>query len=357
MTDLHLNASEAATRLGISAKALRLYEQRGLMAPARNAAGWRLYGPPQLARAAEIIALRALGFSLAQVAGVLRGEPEGLEPTLAGHQAVLEDQIRRLGATVGKVRQLRSEVLQGRAPAISELAGLQAPVADVIVAFDLPWPWGGERFELREIRALTYLIGPLGSGKTRLAMCLADELPDAIFLGLDRLETRADAGCQDEVEAEDVQTGDPGRRFRIDQALAWLAEAGATPCAALEALVAGLEPRRPGSPTAVVVDMIEEGLDQPTQEAVIAWLRRRGPGACAVFMLTRSSTILDLRAVGPDEAIILCPANHSPPVPVASQPGAPGYEAVATCLASPAVRARTAGLVAMRQSAGVAETG
>jgi hypothetical protein len=36
------------------------------------------------------------------------------------------------------------------------------------------------------------------------------------------------------------------------------------------------------------------------------------------------------------------------PSRVAPYPGAPGYEAVATCLASPEVRARTAGVIAMR---------
>ena len=70
-----LNASEAAGRLGVSAKALRLYEQRGLIAPIRTAAGWRAYGPDEMSRAAEIAALRALGFSLAQVARVLEGDP------------------------------------------------------------------------------------------------------------------------------------------------------------------------------------------------------------------------------------------------------------------------------------------
>ena len=35
-----LNPAEAARRLGVSVKALRLYEQRGLIAPARTAAGW-----------------------------------------------------------------------------------------------------------------------------------------------------------------------------------------------------------------------------------------------------------------------------------------------------------------------------
>ena len=53
-------------------------------------------------------------------------------------------------------------------------------------------------------------------------------------------------------------------------------------------------------------------------------------------------------AIGPDETIILCPANHSPPTSVAPFPGAPGYEAAATCLASPEVRARTEGVIAWR---------
>ena len=69
-----LNPSEAAKRLGVSVKALRLYEQRGLIAPVRTAAGWRAYGPDEMARAAEIAALRELGLSLSQVARVLTGD-------------------------------------------------------------------------------------------------------------------------------------------------------------------------------------------------------------------------------------------------------------------------------------------
>ena len=61
-----LNPSEAAKRLGVSTKALRLYEQRGLIAPVRTATGWRAYGPKELARGAEIVALREIGLSLAK---------------------------------------------------------------------------------------------------------------------------------------------------------------------------------------------------------------------------------------------------------------------------------------------------
>src|SRR3546814_8588257 len=79
----------------------------------------------------------------------------------------------------------------------------------------------------------------------------------------------------------------------------------------------------------------------------LAWLRNRGTDR-PLFLLTRSSSILDLAAVTPDEAILFCPPNHSPPYRVAPYPGAPGSEAVASCLASPEVRARTAGVIAWR---------
>jgi len=85
-----LNPSEAAQRLGVSAKALRLYEERGLLCPAQTEAGWRAYGSREMGRAAQIMALRGLGFSLAQVARVLSGDHEGLEPALAEHQTALE---------------------------------------------------------------------------------------------------------------------------------------------------------------------------------------------------------------------------------------------------------------------------
>jgi len=80
----------------------------------------------------------------------------------------------------------------------------------------------------------------------------------------------------------------------------------------------------------------------------MGYLRRRGSGARPLFVLTRSSSILDLTCVGMHEAIIFCPANHNPPTRVAPFVGAPGYEAVATCLASPEVRARTEGVIACR---------
>jgi DNA-binding transcriptional MerR regulator len=337
-----LSPSEAAKRLGVSAKALRLYEQRGLLTPPRSASGWRTYGPAEMARAAEIATLRALGLSLAEIGQVmLKGDAQSLPPALAAHQARLEGQVCQLNGTIDKVRTMRAELDRGHAPAVADLARLMRP-ATAVVALDLPWPWGGERFELDDIRPVTFIVGPLASGKTRLARAIADGMDGGVFIGTERL-TDGGAAAQARIDA------DPALKARVDRTLTWLVEEGASATPALTALVAALEQ---ADPKALVVDMVEQGLDYAAQEAMAALLLRRGAEACPVFVLTRSNVILDLTAVGPNAAIILCPANHSPPSLVAPYPGAPGYEAVATCLASPEVRARTEGVVAVRAAVG-----
>lgn len=316
-----LSPADAARRLGVSAKALRLYEERGLLAPGRTAAGWRAYGLDEMARAREIVALRTLGLSLAQVGRVMGGDAAELEAALAAHQAALEEQLGDLSGTIARVREMRARIRRGESVSVAELNG-----AEIVAAFDLPWPWGGERFELRGGYRLTWIVGPLFSGKTKLAMKIAEAIPGAIFVGLERRP----------IEAE---------RARVARTMAWLVEDGATASEALAAVVNALETDRP-----VVFDMIEQGLNEATQLALAAWLRGRSDRT-PVFAMTRSSAMLDLGLVGPDESLILCPANHSMPVFVPPHPGAPGYDVLASCLAPPDVRARSEGVAAMRQGA------
>jgi hypothetical protein len=282
--------------------------------------------------------LRSLGFSLTQIARVLNEDFHGLEQALAAHQAKLEGQLRQIAGTVEMVRSLRDDLASGHALTAGELVRLLAPAAEPVVAFDLPWPWGGERFELRDVRPLNYIIGPLFSGKTKLAQRLAETLPNAAFLGLERL---AEGGAVARAKLD----ADQALGSRVEQVLTWLVEDGAAPSDALVALLAASEA---DGPNTLVVDLIEKGLDGASQQALIAHLRRRGADGRPLFLTTRSCEILDLASVGAHETIILCPANHSPPTQVAPYPGTPGYEAVATCLASPEVRARTEGVIAWR---------
>lgn len=327
-SEVYLSPSEAARRLGVSAKALRLYEQRGLIAPARTAAGWRAYGSADMERAADIVRLQALGLSLALVARVLEGKDADHEPLLAVHQAKLEAQARKLGTAIERVRALRAEQAASKG---------QGGIGED-VAFELPWPWAGESFAVHNIRPLTYITGPLGCGKTRLAVALSQALAGASFLGLDRLN-----GAHEQMRVQ--LEADPALRERVEQTMGALMEQGAARSAALGTLLCALE--RPGA-SVLVVDMVEQDLDHATQEALMNHLRTQASAARPMFMTTRSNIVLNMDALGPEEAIIHCPANHSPPTFVMPYPGAPGFEAVASCVASPEVRARTAGVIAYR---------
>ena len=336
-----LNPSEAAKQLSVSAKTLRLYEQRGLITPPRTEAGWRAYGPDDMARAGQIATLRRIGLSLAQVARVLDGDAADLDAALAAQHVALGRQAGDLKSAMEQIRQLRSDLAADKHSTVTDVMRLIEPTRRPAITFDLPWPWGGERYELSDIQPLMYITGPLGSGKTRLARCLADVLPGATFLGTERLDD-GHALAQTEQEEDVARVG------RVNATLAWLADEGALPSDALRVLVTALETERQGS---LVVDMLEHHLDAAAQMAVMAHLRHRATIKHPLFILTRSSAILDLTLIEAGEGIVYCPANHSPPLRVTPYPGTPGYEAVATCVAPPDVRARTEGVVAWRPKA------
>jgi DNA-binding transcriptional MerR regulator len=332
-----LSASQAASRLEVSVKALRLYEQRGLLAPNRTSAGWRSYGPEEMVRAGQIASLRGLGLSLAQVGRALEGDPSALECALAAHEVRLADQAQQVANSLNRVRRLRSDLVKGQAPTAELVVALDDGTR-LAVSFDLPWPWNGERFEMRDIPSLTFITGPLGSGKTRFAERLAETLHDAKFVGLNRI---ADGGAASRARLDE----EPALKLRVEQALAWLIEEGARNSPALMALLVAFEAE---GRSILVIDMVEEELDQAAQEALISYIRSGVSKRRTLFLMTRSSSILDMDTMGSGEVVILCPANHNPPTCVLPYPGTPGYEAVATCLASPTVRARTRGVIAWR---------
>jgi DNA-binding transcriptional MerR regulator len=72
-----MSIGEFARRSRLSAKALRLYDELGLLAPARvdGGSGYRFYEPGQLGQARLIAALRQLQVPLAQIKVILPLEP------------------------------------------------------------------------------------------------------------------------------------------------------------------------------------------------------------------------------------------------------------------------------------------
>lgn len=118
----YLRIGEIAERSGVSAKALRLYEQRGLLKPcAHSEAGYRLYGPAALRRLMQIVVLKQSGFTLAEIAGLqssgaqvvasLLGERiEALQRELAD-KALALDSLRAIAERVGSASTLNLDQL------------------------------------------------------------------------------------------------------------------------------------------------------------------------------------------------------------------------------------------------------
>jgi DNA-binding transcriptional MerR regulator len=126
--DSHLSPAETAKRFGISIKALRLYEQHGLLQPLRTANGstgaaWRVYGSDQIARLHQILALKRLGLSLGQIGEVLAGA-DALDPILAVQERVLAKDRERITRALTLIRKARIKLASGDVLSIDDLAAL-----------------------------------------------------------------------------------------------------------------------------------------------------------------------------------------------------------------------------------------
>ena len=89
---------ELAQATGLSQRVLRHWEELGLVTPARTAAGHRRYGPGEITRLYQALALRQAGLRLAQIKDAARRrDPESAATTLRAHLAELDADLHRRG--------------------------------------------------------------------------------------------------------------------------------------------------------------------------------------------------------------------------------------------------------------------
>jgi DNA-binding transcriptional MerR regulator len=108
----NLRSAQVARRLGVSGKALRLYEAHGLVRAERTAAGWRVYGPEQIARLHQVIALKSFGFPLGRIAELLSGGLPDLAAFLELHEQWLRGEAARLERALRLLSAARSTLAE-----------------------------------------------------------------------------------------------------------------------------------------------------------------------------------------------------------------------------------------------------
>ena len=107
-----LTITELAAQLGVTARAIRFYEDKGLISPARAGTA-RIYTRRELARMQLILRGKRLGFSLRDIKQFL---------DLYDHDPTHEEQRRQL---LARVRHRMSELEKTRAAVTETLAELE----------------------------------------------------------------------------------------------------------------------------------------------------------------------------------------------------------------------------------------
>ena len=106
------SVGEMAAELGVTPRALRFYESKGLLAPLRRE-GMRFYGNSDRERLALILKLKKFGFTLIEIKEMIRAR----EGKTAGHTVKLSrqrcnEQIETLERQVKEMQEAMAELRQ-----------------------------------------------------------------------------------------------------------------------------------------------------------------------------------------------------------------------------------------------------
>lgn len=123
MTKL-LDITEIARATGLSSRALRFYEARGLIRPLRSEGGRRMFGTGELERLHAIVALKRAGFTLAAIGRMLDQPSAALGPMIAAQAKVIEAERVALADTAALLRSIQSRIDAGERIDVATLCSL-----------------------------------------------------------------------------------------------------------------------------------------------------------------------------------------------------------------------------------------
>lgn len=111
--DEPLDIRDVARRTGLTSRALRFYEARGLLKPLRTYSGRRLYGHGELERIQQILALKRAGLSLAQIGKLTAHGNMDLRSIVEAQLKVIEERKAELDEARSLLLSIKSRIDRG----------------------------------------------------------------------------------------------------------------------------------------------------------------------------------------------------------------------------------------------------
>lgn len=111
--DQPLDIRDVARRTGLTSRALRFYEARGLLTPLRTYSGRRLYGRGELQRIQQILALKRAGLTLAQIAKLTTRGPLDLGQLVDAQLKLIEERKAELNEARDLLLSVKSRIDRG----------------------------------------------------------------------------------------------------------------------------------------------------------------------------------------------------------------------------------------------------
>ena len=108
-----LDIRDVVRRTGLTSRALRFYEARGLVSPLRTHTGRRLYGPAELERIAQILALKRAGLSLAQIQRLTARRPLDLKRLIEAQLEAISGQEAEIAEAKALLLNVKSRIDRG----------------------------------------------------------------------------------------------------------------------------------------------------------------------------------------------------------------------------------------------------
>lgn len=120
-----MQVGQLARHSGLTVRTLHHYDEIGLLSPSqRSDAGYRLYAPEDVARLTQILLLRRLNLSLAEIREVLAGPESSLQETIGQQISHLKERIEFQTQLVDRLETIHKRLEQTERVSVDQLTRL-----------------------------------------------------------------------------------------------------------------------------------------------------------------------------------------------------------------------------------------